>query len=84
MRPSVPDLAVTHDSLNLVAFGHKQLWRPTAANRLPMTQECCGLRPQQTVAASGSKIPYVLKGIVTKIITPQAINILISMLKLFL
>ena len=33
-----------------------------------MTQECCGLRSQQTVAASGGKIPYVLKGIVTKVI----------------
>merc|ERR1711954_339275 len=29
-----------------------------------MSQECCGLRPQQTVTASGGKIPYVLKGIV--------------------
>ena len=32
----------------------------------PVIQECCGLRPQQTVAASGGKIPYALKGIVTK------------------
>ena len=31
-----------------------------------VNQECCGLRPQQTVAASGGKIPYVFKGIVTK------------------
>ena len=31
-----------------------------------MTQECSGLWPQQTVAAFGGKIPYVLKGIVTK------------------
>ena len=41
-----------------------------------MTQECCGLRPQQTVAASGGKIPYVLKGIVTKIISNFNKNII--------
>ena len=33
-----------------------------------MTQDCCGLRPQQIVAASGGKIPYALKEIVTKFI----------------
>ena len=30
-------------------------------------QECCGIRPQQTVAASCSKIPHVFKEMVTKL-----------------
>ena len=38
--------------------------RPRMAS--PVTQECCGLWPQQTVAASGGKIPYVFKEMVTK------------------
>ena len=29
-----------------------------------VTQECCGLRPQQTVAAYGCKIPYVFREMV--------------------
>ena len=33
------------------------------------TQECCGLWPQGNVAASGGKIPYVIKEMVTKIST---------------
>ena len=32
----------------------------------PVTQEYCGLWPQQTVASIGGKIPYVLKEMVTK------------------
>ena len=35
-----------------------------------VTQECCGLWPQQTVAASVGKIPYVFKEMVTKSIMP--------------
>ena len=34
--PSVPAKEGTRDSLNLVVSGHKQLWSPPAANRLPM------------------------------------------------
>ena len=32
-----------------------------------VVQECCGIRPQQTVAASCSKIPHVFKEMVTKL-----------------
>ena len=31
-------------------------------------QECCGIRPQQTVAASCSKIPHIFKEMVTKLL----------------
>ena len=34
-----------------------------------MTQECFGLRPQQTVAASGGKSPYMFREVVTKNLT---------------
>ena len=34
--PSAPAKEGTRDSLNLVVSGHKQLWSPPAANRLPM------------------------------------------------
>ena len=58
-----PDL--THKSLWPLATSNCGGLRPRIGS--PMSQECCGLRPQQTVAASGGKIPYVLKGIVTNL-----------------
>ena len=73
-----------YDKLNLVALGHKQLWRPLAANRLPLTQECCGLlRTQQTLAAFGGKTPYMIREMVTKIILkPYHITIMLLGLRL--
>ena len=56
---------------------YRSLWPPATCNcgglrpRIVYseTQECCGLWPQRTVAASGGKIPYVIKEMVTKIST---------------
>ena len=35
----------------------------------PVTQECCALQPQQTMATSGGKFPYVIMEMVTKDLT---------------
>ena len=56
---------------------YRSLWPPATSNcgglrpRIVYseTQECCGLWSQRTVAASGGKIPYVIKEMVTKIST---------------
>ena len=54
---------------------HKSLWPSVTSNcgglrprtGTPVTQKYCGLRPQQTVAVSGGKIPYVFREVVTKL-----------------
>ena len=56
----------THKSLCPSATSNCGGLRPRIDS--PVIQECCGLRPQQTVAASGGKIPYVFREMVTKIV----------------
>ena len=56
---------------------YKTLWPPATSNCgslrpqicSPVTQECCALQPQQTMAASGGKFPYVIMEVVTKDLT---------------
>ena len=50
-----------------MASGYSNYGVPWPRKGSTVVQECCGIRQQQTVAASCSKIPHVFKEMVTKL-----------------